>query len=90
MGRLVEFDQTGHTGHGAQPALLLQAMGDGWDQALLEDLLSRERCGTVFAALKRIVESGEPISDALLRDTWDRLRGRRPELAPEETREEEE
>ncbi len=91
VGRLVEFDQTGHTGHGAQAALLLQTVGDSWDETLLRDLLSRERCGNVFGAIKRIVDSGQPISDALLRDTWDRLRGRTPEVqAEEQTGEEEE
>lgn len=88
VGRLVEFDQTGHTGHGAQAALLLQTMGDSWDEVLLRDLLARERCGNVYNALVRIVESGEPISDALLRDTWDRLRGRTPELQADEAEEE--
>jgi hypothetical protein len=89
VGRLVEFDQTGHTGHGAQAELLLQTMGDSWDEALLRDLLARERCGNVFNALKRIVETGEPISDALLRDTWDRLRGRTSQVQAEQTDEEE-
>jgi len=89
VGRLVEFDQTGHTGHGAQAALLLQAVGDSWDGALLRDLLSRERCGNVFGAIKRIVDSGQPVSDALLRDTWDQLRGRTPRLDAEQPDEEE-
>lgn len=88
VGRLVEFDQTGHTGHGAQAALLLQAMGDNWDDGLLRDLLSRERCGNVFGAIKRIVDSGQPVSDALLRDTWDQLRGRTPRLDAEQPDEE--
>lgn len=88
VGRLVEFDQTGHTGHGAQAALLLQAIGDSWDDALLRDLLSRERCGNVFGAIKRIVDSGQPVSDALLRDTWDQLRGRTPRLHADQADEE--
>lgn len=88
VGRLVEFDQTGHTGHGAQAALLLQTMGDSWDEALLQDLLTRERCHNVFTALKSIVASGVPISASLLRDTWDRLRGRTSQLEADEAEEE--
>lgn len=37
VGRFVELGQTGHTGRGAQAALLLQALGDSWDDALLRD-----------------------------------------------------
>lgn len=90
VGRLVEFDQTGHTGHGAQAALLHQTLKDSWDETLLGDLISRERCGNVFDAIRRVVDSGQPVTDALLRDTWDRLRGRMPEVQSEQSDDEEE
>ncbi|HEX7239310.1 MAG TPA: hypothetical protein VF263_03510 [Longimicrobiaceae bacterium] len=85
IGRLVEFDQTGHTGHGAQAALMLRVLGTSWDNALLAGLLRRERCDNVYSALLRLARSGEPIIEESLRDTWDRLHGRMPEREDEHT-----
>lgn len=73
VGRLVEFDQTGHTGHGAQAVLLLRVMGAGFDRTLLDGLLRRERCERVYTTLRQIAESDAPVTDSDLRATWEEL-----------------
>lgn len=76
VGRLVEFDQTGHTGHGAQAVTMMRAFAGEMDRPLLDRLLRRERAGKVHAALRELAASDQRITDEVLRDTWDRLRGR--------------
>jgi hypothetical protein len=89
VGRLVEFDQTGHTGHGAQAVAMLRVLAGQLDGSLLASLLRRERAEKVFQALKDLAETDEPMADEILRETWDRLRGRKPYFDPGESEEEE-
>jgi hypothetical protein len=76
IGRVVEYDQTGHTGHAAQAVVLLQAVGDTLDHSLLAQLARRERVESVLAALRALAESGTLVTDGLLRDLHDRLHSR--------------
>ncbi|MDQ3556417.1 MAG: hypothetical protein M3409_06530 [Gemmatimonadota bacterium] len=76
VGRLVEFDQTGHTGHGAQAVTMLRAFAGELDRSLLDHLLRRERAGKVYQALWELAASDRPITAAVLQDTRNRLHGR--------------
>lgn len=76
VGRVVEFDQTAHTGHAAQVVLLLRAAAAALDRALLHDRLRQERAERAFAALENIAKSDVLVTDSILRDLHDRLRSR--------------
>lgn len=76
VGRIVEFDQTGHTGHAAQAILLLRAVGDTLNPELFTRLLQREQVESAYVALSTLAASGINITDAILRDTHDRLHSR--------------
>lgn len=80
VGRLVEFDQTGHTGHGSQAVAMLRTFAGELDLAILEMLLRRERAGRVYDVLASLAASGQPPTDEALREIWDRLRGRKPQI----------
>lgn len=76
VGRIVEFEQTGHTGHAAQAILLLRAVGDTLNPELFARLLQRERVESAYVALSALAASGINITDTILRDTHDRLHSR--------------
>jgi hypothetical protein len=76
VGRVVEFDQTGHTGHAAQAVLLLRAAPEALDRTLLRQLVRQERAERAFAAIEELASSGIVVTDAVLRDLHERLRAR--------------
>lgn len=87
VGRLVEFDQTGHTGHGAQAVAMLRIFARELDISLLTMLLRRERVERVYHALKGLAEYDELVTDEILRGVRDRLRGQKPQIDLEDERE---
>jgi hypothetical protein len=89
VGRLVEFDQTGHTGHGSQAVAMLRVFAGQLDESLLAALLRRERADRVYQALLDLAGADEPMRDEILRQAWDHLRGRKPHLDAGEPEEEE-
>ncbi len=74
VGRVVEFDQTGHTGHAAQAVLLLRAAPDALDRELLQTLARQERVERAFAALEDLARSDTLVTDAGLRSLHEHLR----------------
>lgn len=83
VGRVVEFDQTGHTGHAAQAVLLLRAAPDALDRELLQTLVRKERSERAFATLEDLAKSDTLVTDAILRNLHERLRAgaRKPPLS---------
>ncbi|HEX2187670.1 MAG TPA: hypothetical protein VHG51_02170 [Longimicrobiaceae bacterium] len=79
VGRLVEFDQTGHTGQGSQAVAMLRTFAGELDHSLLAKLLRRERSERVYEVLWGLAASDQAMTDELLRDVWDGLRGRKPQ-----------
>ena len=80
VGRLVEFDQTGHTGHGAQAFVILSVLRSSLDEALLAELARRERVVDLLAALREIAEgedADDRIDDAALVALRERVRAER-------------
>lgn len=77
VGRLVEFDQTGHTGHGAQAITMLRAFAGELDRPSLQRLLLRERVVKVYQEMLELAVSDRPITASVLRAARDRLRGDR-------------
>ena len=76
VGRLVEFDQTAHTGHGLQALLMLGLLAGTLQQELLTKLAEREQVVDTMAALRAMLpERGFPtVTDADLRAVRDRYR----------------
>lgn len=77
VGRLVEYEQTGHTGHAAQAVVLLRALREEVNYSLLERLVREERVEGAYAAVLRFADQAPAvqISDAALRDARDEWRG---------------
>ncbi|HXC25920.1 MAG TPA: hypothetical protein VNU46_08390 [Gemmatimonadaceae bacterium] len=75
-GRIVEFEQTGHTGHAAQAVLLLRALRDTLDMPLLETILRRERAEQAFVVLDDLATSSDAVTDSVLRDLHEKLHSR--------------
>lgn len=81
VGRIVEYDQTGNLPHAKQAILLLQALGDRIDQALLADLLRRERAAAAYEVLRAFADRPEAtVTDEALIEAREQLRRRPPEL----------
>lgn len=85
VGRLVEYDQTGHTGHGAQALLMLDVLDGSIDEVVLKRLASAERVEDVLAAFRELLGAtrGRMITDDLLRSVRDKILDRRRQLAQE-------
>lgn len=56
VGRMVEYDQTGHTGHAAQAILMVRVFGGSFDVDLLTRFVLQERVQEVYALLRRLAE----------------------------------
>lgn len=77
VGRMVEYDQTGHTGHAAQAILMLRVFGDQFDRDLLARLVRQERVEGVYGLLREFAARSpeQTITDEELRMARDRLKG---------------
>jgi hypothetical protein len=81
VGRIVEYDQTGNLPHARQAILLLQALGNRIDQAVLADLLRRERAAAAYEVLRAFADRPEvTVTDEALIEAREQLRKRPPEL----------
>ena len=81
VGRIVEFDQTGNLPHAKQAILLLQGLGSRLDQALLSELLRRERAAEAYELLRAFADRPETaVTDEALIEARERLHGRFVEL----------
>jgi hypothetical protein len=86
VGRIVEYDQTGNLPHAKQAILLLQALGDRIDQAVLADLLRRERAVAAYEVLRAFADRPEvTVTDEALIDAREQLRRRPAELRHQAT-----
>jgi len=83
VGRLVEFDQTGHTGHGAQALLMLDVLGSAIDDVALGRLAASERVNDVLDAFRALLAAPErpTITDERLVRVRDELLARRRDQA---------
>ena len=92
VGRLVEFDQTGHTGHGAQALLMLDVLGTKIDEQALGRLSAAERVVDVLEAFRDFLNNPERpnITDAILRRMRDDLLAQRRRRAADRHAESEE
>jgi hypothetical protein len=76
--RIVGFKHWRYTGYGAQALDLMAAFGGDLDEAVLRTYLHREGAEDAFDRLRALAASGRPITDELLRQTMDTLRGGKP------------
>lgn len=76
--RVVGFKQWDYTAYGEQALDMLAAFGDELDEGWLLDELRREDSLDAFEALRELARSDEPVTDEILRDLLERLRGRGP------------
>jgi hypothetical protein len=76
--RVVGFKQWEYTAYGEQALDMLAAFGDELDEGWLLDELRREDSLDALEALRELARSDEPVTDEILRDLLDRLRGRGP------------
>jgi hypothetical protein len=74
--RVVGFKQWEYTAYGEQALDMLAAFGDELNQGWLYDELRREDSLDALEALRELARSDEPVTDQVLRDLIDRLRGR--------------
>ena len=83
VGRLVEFDQTGHTGHGAQALLMLDVLGSAIDDVALGRLAASERVNDVLDAFRALLAAPErpTITDERLVRVREELLDRRRDQA---------
>ncbi len=79
VARLVEFDQTGHTGHATQALMMLAVLEDTLDADLLLKLAQSERVDDLLTAARALVAQPEQptLTDALLRELRERVRSAR-------------
>ncbi len=77
VGRVVEYDQTGHTGYAAQAILMLRVFRGRLDRELLATLVRRERVEGAFTILRDLADrpAEQVVTDDELRMARDRLRG---------------
>lgn len=79
VGRLVEYDQTGHTGHAAQALLMLDTLAGTLNEPELARMAAVERVQDVLAAFRTLLHSPVPpmITDTLLGEIRAQIQGRR-------------
>jgi hypothetical protein len=84
IGRLVEFDQTGHTGHATQALLMLSVLDD-IDEGALARLAAQERVEDFLAFFRALAASPTRpiINDAFLRTKRDEILQERRRVAAE-------
>jgi hypothetical protein len=83
VGRLVEYEQTGHTGHAAQAILMLRVLGEALNRERLDQLVAREHVEDAYAAAREIA-SWPPerhITNRVLQEARDRWQARRRQQA---------
>lgn len=78
--RVVGFKQWEYTAYGEQALDMLAAFGDELDLSWLCDELRREDSLDALDALRDLARSDEPVTDEVLRQMVDRLRGPGPNL----------
>jgi hypothetical protein len=71
--RIVGFKHWRYTGFGAQAIDLISAIGDEINEDALREYLRREDAEDAYEALRRLVQSEEPITRELLDNELDRL-----------------
>ncbi len=76
--RVVGFKQWDYTAYGEQAVDMLAAFGDELDEGWLLDGLRREDSLDAFEALRELARSDDPVTDEILRDLLERIRGRGP------------
>ncbi len=88
VGRLVEYEQTGHGGHAAQAILMLRVLDTVLDRERLDGLVARERVEDAYAAAREFA-SWPPerhITNEVLQQARDRWQARRREGAADLSR----
>ena len=84
VGRLVEYDQTGHTGHAAQALLMLDVLGTTLNEPELSRMATVECVQDVLSALRTLLSDPErpQVTDTLLRELRDGIHARRRGAGP--------
>lgn len=77
--RVVGFKHWRYTGFGAQAIDLISAIGDEIDEEALREYLRREGAEDAYDSLRRLAQSGEPITREVLEAELERLRLTRSE-----------
>lgn len=73
--RVVGFKYWGVTDYGLQAIAMLHAFAEELDEELLDRLVARENAADALAALRRLAQREETITDARLRQEQERLKG---------------
>lgn len=79
IARLVDFDQTGHTGQGTQALMTLSVLEHNLDEAQLRRMAKVERVHDMLAAARALLACPEQptLTDALLRELRERVHAAR-------------